>query len=74
LVGKTDQERVRVTRDEWIVIHFGWLPEEREQMIQFLISKGKGRYSRCRNCSRGVVHDGPYSRCAACGIPSDARK
>jgi hypothetical protein len=36
----------RVTREEWIVLHLGWLPEEREQMIQFLESKGG--YSRCQ--------------------------
>jgi hypothetical protein len=54
----------RVTREEWIVLHLGWVPEEREQMIQFLESRG---YSRCRNCGRGVVSDGPYDQCAACG-------
>src|SRR5215472_2198018 len=64
---KAGLERVRVTRDEWIVLHLGWLPEEQEQMIQFLISKTRGYYSRCSNCGRGVVSDGPYDRCAACG-------
>jgi hypothetical protein len=54
-----------VTREEWIVLHLGWVPEEREQMIQFLESKGG--YSRCRNCGRGIVSDGPHDRCAACG-------
>jgi len=66
---KPGQERVRVTPDEWIVIHFGRLLEEREQLIQYLVSRGKGHYSRCRNCGRGVVSNGPYDRCAACGSP-----
>ena len=56
----------RVTREEWIVLHAGWIPEEREHMIQFFESRG---YSRCRNCGRGVVSDGPHDECAACGSP-----
>jgi hypothetical protein len=54
----------RVTREEWIVLHLGWVPEEREQMIQFFESRG---YSRCRNCGRWIVPNGPHGRCAACG-------
>src|SRR5215831_6058080 len=61
-----------VTREEWIVLHMGWLPEEREQMIQFLDSKSG--YSRCHNCGRGVVSDEPYARSPACGSPRGARK
>jgi len=34
------QEPLPLTRDEYIVISFGWLPEEQEQMIQFAESKG----------------------------------
>jgi hypothetical protein len=60
----------RVTREEWIVLHFGWVPEEREQLIQFMESTG--HYSRCRNCGRGLVSDGPYSQCAACGARKSA--
>ena len=60
-------EAVRLIRDEWIVLHAGYIPEEREQMIQFLIYKREGHYSGRRNCGREVVSDGPYDRCAACG-------
>ena len=56
----------RVTREECIVLHAGWIPEEREHMIQFFESRG---YARCRNCGRRVVSDGPYGSCAACGSP-----
>jgi hypothetical protein len=34
-------------------------------MIQFFESGGG--YSRCRNCGRGIVSDGPHDRCPACG-------
>jgi hypothetical protein len=61
----------RLTREEWIVLHWGWVPEEREQLIQFFESTGC--YSRCPDCRRGVVGHGPYSRCAACGSASGAR-
>jgi len=61
---KEGQERLRVTRDEWIVLHLGWLPEEREKLIEFMESRG---YKRCRNCGRAIVSDGPYDRCVACG-------
>jgi hypothetical protein len=59
----------RVTREEWIVIHMGWVPEEREQLIRFFESRG---YKRCRSCGRRVVSDGPHDRCAACGSPPAA--
>jgi len=63
--GRTPGSNDRpLTREEWIVLYAGWVPEEREQLIQFMESRG---YKRCRNCGLGVVHDGPYSRCAAGG-------
>jgi hypothetical protein len=60
----------RVTREEWIVLHFGWVPEEREHMISFFESRGG--HSRCGDCGRGLVSDGPYSQCPACGAGKSA--
>lgn len=59
-----------LTLEEFIVVHLGWLPQEREQFIQFFESKG--HHKRCSHCGRGVVDDGPYSRCPACGSPGQS--
>jgi len=37
----------RVPREEWIVLHRGWVPEERKQLIQFFESKGDKRRPNC---------------------------
>ncbi len=69
---KPAEERERFTRDEWIVLHLGWIPEEREQLIQFFESRG--HHKRCSHCGRGLVATGPYSHSPACGSASEPQQ